>query len=227
MIGMALELKGVERGWQSASGEVRPLRGIDFSVEPGERVAILGPSGSGKSTLLQIMGLLDTPSAGTVYFDGREVSTLREAERDHLRNREVGFVFQKSHLLDEHTALSNVSLPVLLAGGSASTARTRAETVLRAVGLGDRLHHHPGKLSGGEAQRVALARALVMGPRLVLADEPTGNLDPDTASGVFDLLLDLHNTLGTTLVVVTHSHTIASRFPRRYQVSDGRLMEAN
>jgi lipoprotein-releasing system ATP-binding protein len=202
------------------------LRDLDLDLEPGERVAIVGPSGCGKSTLMHLLGLLDRPSEGTLTFDGVDVGNLGERERDALRNRRIGFVFQSHNLLPEHTALGNVTVPVRLAGGSNEVAEARAKVLLEAVGLGARLHHQPSQLSGGERQRVALARALVMGPALVLADEPTGNLDPATAARVFHLFLELNRQLGSTLVVVTHSERLAARFPRRLTVSEGRLVES-
>nr|MBA2320995.1 ABC transporter ATP-binding protein [Deltaproteobacteria bacterium] len=191
----------------------------------GDRVAIVGPSGAGKSTLLHLVGLLDRPTSGEIDLDGRGVAGLGDSERARLRNRMVGFVFQSHLLLPEHTALGNVSMPVLLAGGTHELANARASALLGAVGLADRLTHRPGELSGGEQQRVALARALVMGPGLVLADEPTGNLDPTTAAGVFDLMVQLNVQLGSTLVVVTHSRELADRFPRRLLLADGRFRE--
>jgi lipoprotein-releasing system ATP-binding protein len=198
---------------------------VDLSLEPGDRVSVVGPSGCGKSTFLHLLGLLDHPTSGRLILDGLSVSHLPDATLHRLRNRLVGFVFQSHHLLPDHSALSNVMMPVRLAGGSRAVARTRALALLGAVGLQDRLTHRPGQLSGGEQQRVALARALVMGPGLVLADEPTGNLDPDTAGGVFELLLSLNQQLGSTLVVVTHSDALARRFARRFVVVRGQLQE--
>ncbi len=214
MSGVAVQVRGVHKTWRRGGGTVEVLRGVDLDLNPGEQVAIVGPSGSGKSSFLHLLGLLDGPTQGTIQLD-------------RLRGRRVGFVFQAHHLLPEQDALGNVMVPVRLAGGSVSTARARAETLLRAVGLGHRLTHRPGQLSGGEQQRVAIARALVMGPGLVLADEPTGNLDPATAEDVFHLLLELHRQLGSTLVVVTHAAELAARFPRVLELRDGTLHAAS
>ena len=226
MAGVALETRGLSRHHQMGSKRIDILRDVDLDLAPGDRVAVLGPSGSGKSTFLHLLGMLDRPSAGTIRLDGVDIGGLSSGERAGLRNRKVGYVFQAHNLLPEHTALGNVSVPVRLGGGSRAVAEARSEALLRAVGLGDRLDHKPGELSGGEQQRVALARALVMGPGLVLADEPTGNLDPNTAGGVFELLLGLNQQLGSTLVVVTHSQELASRFPRRLQLIDGQFLES-
>jgi lipoprotein-releasing system ATP-binding protein len=226
MTGVAVDVDGVGRTYHKAGREIRVLRDVSLRMAPGDRVAILGPSGSGKSTFLHLLGLLDRPSAGVVRLDGHDVGALDEHMRDRLRSRTIGFVFQQHHLLPEHDALANVSVPVRLAGGSTKVANARAEALLRAVGLGDRLTHRPGELSGGEQQRVAIARALVMTPGLLLADEPTGNLDPDTAGDVFRLLLDLHEQLGSTLVVVTHSRELARHFPRQLELRGGVMQEA-
>ncbi len=224
--GVSVEVAGLRHAYRKGGASIDVLRDVDASVGAGERVAILGPSGSGKSTLMNLLGLLDRPDAGAIRLAGVDATALDEPARDRLRNRRIGFVFQSHNLLPEQTALGNVAVPVRLAGGRASVAAVRAEAVLRAVGLGHRLHHRPTELSGGEQQRVAIARALVMGPGLLLADEPTGNLDPATAGGVFELLLSLHEALGTTLVVVTHSLELAARFPRRLRLSGARLVEA-
>jgi lipoprotein-releasing system ATP-binding protein len=225
MTGVAVQLRGLGRDHHKAGRTLHVLRGVDLDLAPGDRVAVVGPSGAGKSTLLHLIGLLDRPTAGEIHLDGRPVAGLGDSERARLRNRTVGFVFQAHLLLPEHTAVGNVGLPVRLAGGAPAAADARATALLRAVGLGDRLDHRPGELSGGEQQRVALARALVMGPGLVLADEPTGNLDPTTAGGVFDLMVQLNVQLGSTLVVVTHSRELADRFPRRLLLADGKFRE--
>ena len=218
---MHVSIQGLRRTHQKGAQTIEVLRGVDMELEPGERVAIVGPSGSGKSTFLHAIGLLDRPTAGIIRFDGLDTSTMSDDQRASIRNRRVGYVFQAHNLLPEHTALGNVMVPVRLAGGSVEVAATRARALLEAVGLANRVTHKPGELSGGEQQRVALARALVMGPELVLADEPTGNLDPGTAGGVFDLLINLHEQLESTLVVVTHSRELAERFPRRLMVEGG------
>jgi lipoprotein-releasing system ATP-binding protein len=232
--GVLVEISRLSRTYHIGPKAVEVLRDVTLTLSAGERVAIVGPSGSGKSTFLHTVGLLDAPPAGDgaarqiagrILLDGRDVSLLSEPERAAIRGRRIGFVFQAHHLLPEHSALGNVMIPVRLAGGSVATAEIRARSVLEAVGLGPRLEHRPGQLSGGEQQRVAIARALVMAPGLVLADEPTGNLDPETAQGVFELLLDLNQQLGSTLVVVTHSRELASRFPRRLALDGGSFRE--
>ncbi|MBX2800951.1 MAG: ABC transporter ATP-binding protein [Myxococcales bacterium] len=222
---MKVEIAGLRRTHRKGPAVINVLKGVDMVLEAGERVAIVGPSGSGKSTFLHAIGLLDRPSSGVIRFDGVDTSRMGETQRATVRNRRIGFVFQAHNLLPEHTALSNVMIPVRLAGGTPKVAEERAGALLRAVGLENRLVHRPGELSGGEQQRVALARALVMAPELVLADEPTGNLDPETAAGVFDVLLGLNSQLRSTLVVVTHSRELASRFPRRLQLTDGVFRE--
>ncbi len=224
--GVTIETRGVTRVHRKGRIELTVLDGVSFQVQPGEMVAVVGPSGSGKSTLMHLLGLLDRPTRGTILLDGADVSNLPSKRQAQIRNRRIGFVFQAHHLLPEHTALSNVMMPVRLSGSPVRLAKERAEALLRAVGLGARLDHKPGELSGGEQQRVALARAMVMGPGLILADEPTGNLDPATASEVFDLMLDLNRTLGSTLLVVTHSMELAARFSRRLRLSNGKVVEA-
>ena len=223
--GVAVRIRGLEKTFRKGPDRIEVLRGVDMDLSPGDRIALLGPSGSGKSTFLHLLGMLDHPSAGTIELDGIDVNRRPEAVRDRLRNRRVGFVFQAHNLLPEHDALRNVAVPCRLAGAKPALAEARAEAILRSVGLGGRLRHKPGELSGGEQQRVALARALVMGPGLVLADEPTGNLDPGTADSVFELMLELNKQLGSTLVVVTHSRELASRFPKRLHLHRGRFRE--
>ena len=225
MSGVSIRVEGLHKTYEKRDELLPVLVDLNVSIDAGERVAIVGPSGSGKSTLMHMLGLLDRPTSGMVYYDGAPVTGLPDRKTSQLRGRRVGFVFQAHHLLPEHTAMGNVVLPVRLAGGSTSAATQRATALLEAVGLAHRLHHRPGELSGGEQQRVALARALVMGPGLVLADEPTGNLDPKTAAGVFDLMLELNRQLESTMVVVTHSHELAGRFPRRLHLDDGRMVE--
>ena len=218
---MQVQIEGLRRVHRKGAELIEVLRGVDMELAPGARVAIVGPSGSGKSTFLHAIGLLDRPTAGVIRFDGIDTSKMTDEKRARIRNRRVGYVFQAHNLLPEHSALGNVMIPVRLAGGNSQVAESRARVLLDAVGLAGRMTHRPGELSGGEQQRVALARALVMGPELVLADEPTGNLDPDTASGVFDVLLDLNSQLGSTLVVVTHSRELANRFPQRFLLEAG------
>ncbi|MCB9686976.1 MAG: ABC transporter ATP-binding protein [Alphaproteobacteria bacterium] len=225
MAGVSVRIRGLSRTHRKGQQLIRILDDVDLELAAGERVAVVGPSGSGKSTFLHLLGLLDEPSKGTVEIDGRMAHGMSANERARVRNDRIGFVFQAHNLLPEHTAVGNVSIPVRLGGGSPSVAEARARALLAAVGLGHRLDHKPGEMSGGEQQRVAIARALVMAPGLVLADEPTGNLDPNTAGGVFELLLDLNTQLGSTLVVVTHSHELAQRFPRRLSLEGGQFRE--
>jgi lipoprotein-releasing system ATP-binding protein len=203
---------------------IRVLEDLDLEIRRTERVAIIGESGVGKSTLLHILGTLDRPSAGTVFLGDQDLFALSDAELAALRTREIGFIFQFHHLLPDFTALENVMMPGLIAGLSWADAQTKAEEMLLKVGLGERLTHRPGELSGGEQQRVAVARALVLGPRMVLADEPTGNLDPVTGDGVLRLLLALNQELGVTMAIVTHSEKLAAAMDRTLRLSAGKLM---
>jgi lipoprotein-releasing system ATP-binding protein len=199
------------------------LRGLDLEIAAGELVALTGPSGAGKSTFLHVLGTLDAPSAGRILFDGEDVFARGEEALASFRNETVGFVFQSHHLLPEFTALENAMMPALIRRRPRGEARDRAVEMLEVVGLGERLDHRPGELSGGEQQRVALARALCLKPRLLLADEPTGNLDPATADGIHALLRQLNATLGITAVVVTHNEQLAAALPRRLRLLQGRL----
>jgi putative ABC transport system ATP-binding protein len=205
--------------------EVHALRGVSFRVDRGDYVAIVGTSGSGKSTLLNLLGALDRPTAGHVRYEGRDVLDLSDAELAELRNRRIGFVFQSFHLLPRMTALDNVVLPLVYRSGSPRSRRTQAVAALEAVGLADRMDHRPTELSGGQQQRVAIARALVTEPALILADEPTGNLDTVTGEDIMALLERLQSDHGTALVVITHEAEIARRAHRRIVLRDGRIVE--
>lgn len=221
-----LEARGLEKRYVDGPTEVRVLSGLDLRLEAGERVAIVGESGVGKSTLLHLLGALDAPTAGRLVVEGTDVFALPEAALADFRNRTVGFVFQFHHLLGDFTALENVMLPALIGREPPRAARARATALLERVGLGARLHHRPGELSGGEQQRVAVARALVRRPRLLLADEPTGSLDPGTGERVAALLMELNAEHGATLVVATHNPTLAAAMGRILRLVDGRLVDA-
>ena len=221
--GPLIQIEGLSKSFETAEGSLEVLRGLDFEIQAGDRVAIMGQSGVGKSTLLHILGTLDRPTSGDVRFRGEDVFAKSPEELARLRNHFVGFVFQFHHLLPEFTALENVMMPGLLQKRGFREMREVASKMLAEVGLDHRLGHTVGKLSGGERQRVAVARALVLDPPLVLADEPTGNLDPETGDQVARLLLEVNRNHGTTLVVVTHSARMAEQLGRRLVLTDGRL----
>ena len=224
----ALTAKEICKTFAGAEGgeSLAILRDVSLSIEPGERVAVVGPSGCGKSTLLHLLGGLDRPTAGSVSLGDRVISSLTDRELAAVRNREIGFVFQQHRLLPQCTALENVLVPALVGGAPNEETIQRGHDLLGRVGLGDRLHHRPGQLSGGEGQRVALVRALINRPRIVLADEPTGSLDGVTAERLADLLVEINGQEGVALVVVTHAETVAGRMQRTYRLADGRLEPA-
>jgi lipoprotein-releasing system ATP-binding protein len=218
--------RGLDKTFEEGGRVLRVLQHIELEVRAGDRIAIVGASGSGKTTLLQLLGGLDDPSSGQVVVAGQVMHDLDHAARGRLRNRALGFVYQFHHLLPEFSALENVAMPLLIRGESPAVAESSAEELLGQVGLAERLHHRPGQLSGGERQRTAVARALVARPLAVLADEPTGNLDRPTGTRVFDLLLELNRSLGTSLVVVTHDMELAQRMDRILELKDGSLLAA-
>jgi lipoprotein-releasing system ATP-binding protein len=220
-----LEGRNLERAFIQGGAAIQVLRGASITVRAGERIAIVGASGSGKTTLLQMLGGLDLPTGGSVEIDGSAMNRLNDTQRGHLRNRAVGFVYQFHHLLPEFSALENVAMPLLVRRMSPRAAKERAGALLSRVGLSHRLSHRPSQLSGGERQRAAVARALVTQPKLVLADEPTGNLDGANAAQVFELMLDLNRELGTSLVIVTHDERLAARLDRVLVLADGVLTE--
>jgi len=220
-----VEIRGLGRSFASGSGLVEVLRGLDLDIAEGDRIAIVGQSGVGKSTLLHILGTLDHPTTGSVRFRDEDVFDRSREELAALRGRFLGFVFQFHHLLPEFSAIENVMMPGLIQGTDPDEIRVRSEIMLQDVGLIHRAEHAVGKLSGGERQRVAVARALVLDPPLILADEPTGNLDPSTGDQVAELLFEMNRTRGTTLVVVTHSKRMAERLGRVLVLNEGRLQD--
>ena len=215
--------EGLKKSYTQGVAQVDVLKGLDFTVSKGEQVAIVGSSGSGKSTLLHLLGGLDTPSEGKLFVGGHDIGSLGPKRRGKLRNEMMGFIYQFHHLLPEFSAIENVSMPLLIGGASASVAREKAAHMLGRVGLEARLNHKPGELSGGERQRAAIARALVTRPKIVLGDEPTGNLDEKTADKVYHLMLELNQELGTSFLVVTHDMRLARRMDRIMVLTSGSL----
>jgi lipoprotein-releasing system ATP-binding protein len=220
-----LEAVNIRKSFFKGEDEVKVLTGVNLKLRNAESLAIVGPSGTGKTTLLQIMGLLDQPSAGKIKIKGEAVSMISDKKASRFRNRFFGFIYQFHHLINEFTALENAMMPLLVRRESISEARQAASEVLAVIGLSNRLNHKPSELSGGECQRVAVARALIGKPSVVLADEPTGNLDPKTAKKVFDGLLSLNRNIGSSLIVVTHNHSLAGTLDRQVVLDQGRIKE--
>ena len=221
-----VEARAVHKSYWLGEKEIHVLRGASFALQAGEMASLVGPSGVGKSTFLHVIGTLDPPTAGEVLFDGLDAFHMGEEQLASFRNTSIGFVFQFHYLLPEFTALQNAAMPGLIHRMTREKAEAQAREMLEIVGLGHRLDHKPGELSGGEQQRVALARALVLKPRLLLADEPTGNLDEATGEGIHQLLVELNQRLGTAAIVVTHNPRLAERMPRRLRLTDGLVVEA-
>jgi len=222
---IALEARGIQKTFRQGPKDVRVLEEVNLRLPAGRSLAIIGASGAGKSTLLHILGGLDKPDAGEVLVEGKSLWSLSASERGQMRNLTMGFVYQFHHLLTEFTALENVAMPLLIRGMRSADAAASANKILDKVGLSERIHHKPGELSGGERQRAALARALVGGPRVVLGDEPTGNLDERTADHVYGLLLELNRELETSLLLVTHDKRLAARMDQQLELHMGRLQE--
>ena len=213
----------LRKSFATPAGEINVLKGIDFSIDKGEVAAVMGASGVGKSTLLHILGTLDMPTSGKIMYSGKDICSLGEKELTAFRNRTIGFVFQFHHLLPEFTALENVMMPALINGEGQTEAARRAGALLEELGVHQRQHHRPGELSGGEQQRVAVARALIMNPDVVLADEPTGNLDTQTGEDLFGLLLRLNKKNGITFIIVTHNESLSRQCHRVIEMVDGRI----
>jgi lipoprotein-releasing system ATP-binding protein len=223
-MGAIVKIEKVVRTYKIGDVTLDALKGVDLEIEEGEMLGVVGPSGSGKSTLLHILGTLDTPTSGEVYFKGKELFKMGGKELDSFRNLKIGFVFQFHHLLSEFTALENVMIPGLIARRDKNDIKKEAEHLLKEVGLGERMLHKPGKLSGGELQRVAIARALINNPDLILADEPTGNLDSQTGYNVHNLLRELNKKRGQTFVIVTHNSELVGQMDRFIKVADGKIV---
>jgi len=222
-----VRIRNLVKSYWHETLEIPVLRGVSLDIYPGERISIIGPSGSGKSTFLHVLGTIDLPSAGTVEYQGRNIFSLSAADLAAFRNSTIGFVFQFHHLLPEFTALENVMMPAMIQRMPQERAEARALEILEVVGLAHRVQHRPGELSGGEQQRVAIARALVLNPKLLLADEPTGNLDEKNAEGIHEIIDEMNRRTGLTVVLVTHSSQLSKRMSRRLLMSEGELVEAN
>jgi putative ABC transport system ATP-binding protein len=224
--GNVIEMKNITKSYEMGTQVVHALRGVDMEIKEGEMVAIMGPSGSGKSTLMNVIGCLDVPNSGTYTLGGIDVSTLSDDEQARIRNQRIGFVFQQFNLLPRTSALKQVALPLMYAGYGRGERNRRAREALEKVGLGDRMDHRPDELSGGQQQRVAVARALVAEPNIILADEPTGNLDSQTGAEILDLFTEL-NKQGMTIIMVTHDAEVAVRTDRRVNLKDGLIVNGN
>jgi lipoprotein-releasing system ATP-binding protein len=221
----ALRLENVTRRYKEGAGELEVFSGLNLELQPGEVVALVGPSGAGKSSLLHMAGLLETPTSGEIYIEGVAASKLPEAERTRIRRDRIGFVYQAHHLLPEFDALENVMMPQMIAGKSKVEAAAEATRILTTMGLAQRLTHRPAQLSGGEQQRVAIARALANRPKILLADEPTGNLDPRTSGGVFDALIAITREQGLSALIATHNFELAARMDRALLLHQGKLVQ--
>lgn len=222
---VVLRCRDLHKSYTQGGLNVTVLKGVNLELKQGDCMAIIGASGSGKSTFLHLLGGLDRPDQGEISICGTSVRSLSEKAKGELRNRNLGFVYQFHHLLSEFTALENVAIPLLMGRTPATEASNRARVILEKVGLGDRLDHKPGEMSGGERQRAAIARALVTGPRCVLADEPTGNLDEQTAARVFEVMMELNREMGISLIMVTHNLALAGQFPRVKRLHEGQLVD--
>lgn len=221
---MKIEVNNLQKSFEKGDLSVDVIKGVDFIIQSGETVAITGPSGSGKTTLLQIIGLLDSPTSGSVSIDGKNETISKESRKASLRNQYFGFVYQFHHLIPEFTAIENVMMPLLVRNQSISESGKKSEEILKEIEMDHRLNHKPHELSGGECQRVAIARALVTEPQFILADEPTGNLDPKASLNIFNQFMDLRDTIGSALILVTHDQTLAEKMSTVYKIDGGTLI---